>query len=266
MRRSAPSTARSSQVAFGLGAARTKCAQIIGVSVSDTTVEITMANASVMENSVNRRPTTPPMKNSGMKAAISDALIEITVKPIWRAPSMVARSGVMPCSRLRNTFSIMTMASSTTKPTATASAISEMLSIEKPATHISAKVPASASGTVTPAAMVAASRRRNRNTTIITSAMVASSVSCMSNTLARMVRVRSDSTEISVSAGIQRLSSGSSSWMRSTVSITLASACLVMTSSTDGCRLNQAAERLLRTLGLDRGDGAEPHHGAVGWS
>ena len=115
-----------------------------------------MAKASVSENSLNSRPTTPPMNNSGMKAAISETLIEITVKPICRAPSMVARSGVMPFSRLRNTFSIMTMASSTTKPTETASAISEMLSIEKPATHISAQVPASASGTVTPAAMVAA--------------------------------------------------------------------------------------------------------------
>ncbi len=114
-------------------------------------------------------------------------LIESTVKPIWRAPSMVARSGVMPFSRLRNTFSITTMASSTTKPTDTASAISEMLSIEKPATHIAAQVPASASGTVTPAAMVAAARRRNRNTTSITSAMVASRVDCMSRTLARMV-------------------------------------------------------------------------------
>ena len=58
----------------------------------------------------------------------------------------------MPFSRLRNTFSITTMASSTTKPTETASAISEMLSIEKPAAHIAAQVPASASGTVTPAA------------------------------------------------------------------------------------------------------------------
>ena len=116
------------------------------------------------------------MNSSGVKAATSEMLIESTVKPIWRAPSMVARSGVMPFSRLRNTFSITTMASSTTKPTETASAISEMLSIEKPATHIAAQVPASASGTVTPAAMVAAARRRNRNTTSITSAMVASSV------------------------------------------------------------------------------------------
>ena len=60
----------------------------------------------------------------------------------------------MPFSRLRKQFSIMTMASSTTKPTETASAISDRLSIEKPATHITAQVPASDSGTVTPAAIV----------------------------------------------------------------------------------------------------------------
>ena len=46
-------------------------------------------------------------------------------------------------------------------------------------------------------------------------------------TLARMVPVRSARTEISMPAGIQRLSSGSSALMRSTVSMTLASACLV---------------------------------------
>ena len=146
-----------------------------------------MANASVTENSRNRRPTMPPISSSGIKAAISDTEIEITVKPICFAPSRVARNGEWPRSRLRNTFSIMTMASSTTKPTLTASAISDRLSIEKPAAHIAAQVPASASGTVMPAAAVAATRRRNRNTTIITRTTVAASVSCMSCTLARMV-------------------------------------------------------------------------------
>ena len=58
-------------------------------------------------------------------------------------------------------FSIMTMASSTTKPTEIASAISDRLSIEKPASHMPAQVPASASGTETPAAMVGVIRRRN---------------------------------------------------------------------------------------------------------
>ncbi len=197
-------------MASGLGGLRTKCAQIIGVSVNDTTVETMMANASVTENSRNTRPTTPLMNNSGMKAATSEMLIDSTVKPIWRAPSIAAISGVMPFSRLRKQFSIITIASSTTKPTETASAISERLSIEKPATHMAAQVPASESGTVTPAAIVAAARRRNTNTTSITRQTVASSVNCMSWTLARIVPVRSDSTEISMPAGIQRLSSGSS--------------------------------------------------------
>ena len=57
-------------------------------------------------------------------------------------------------------FSIMTMASSTTKPTETASAISVRLLIEKPAHHMAAQVPASDSGTVMPAAMVGVGRRR----------------------------------------------------------------------------------------------------------
>ena len=145
-------------------------------------------------------------------------------------------------------FSIMTMASSTTKPTEIASAISDRLSIEKPASHIPAQVPASDSGTETPAAIVGVPRRRNTNTTPMTSITVASSVSCMSCTLARMVPVRSTSVEISIPPGIHSFSSGSSALTRSTVSMTLASPCLVIWISTAGCLLNQAIERLLRTL------------------
>ena len=170
----------------------------------------------------------------------------------------------MPFSRLRKQFSIITMASSTTKPTETTSAISDRLLIEKPATHISAQVPASASGTVMPAAMVAAARRRNRNTTIITSAMEITSVSCMSNTLARIVPVRSDRISISTPAGIQRLISGSIARTRSTVSITLESADLVITSRIDGWPVVPAERAAVAHARLDRGDGGEPHHRAVG--
>ena len=169
-----------------------------------------MAKASVTENSRKKRPTMPPMNSSGMKAATSEIEIDTTVKPICLAPLSVARSGEAPASMLRNTFSIMTMASSTTKPTETTSAISDRLSMEKPAAHIAAQVPASDNGTVTPAAMVGGPRRRNRNTTIITSTTVAASVSCMSCTLARIVWVRSVSTEMSSPAGIHCRSSGSS--------------------------------------------------------
>ena len=224
-----------------------KCAQIIGVTVSETTVDTTMAKVSVSENSRSSRPTIPSMKISGVKAAISDRLIDSTVKPICLAPSSAAASGAMPCSRLRYMFSIITMASSTTKPTEIASAISDRLSIEKPASHIPAQVPASASGTETPAAIVGVSRRRNANTTTMTRNAVASSVYCMSSTLARMVPVRSTSVEISTPPGSHCFNSGSSALTRSTVSMTLASPCLVIWISTAGCLLNQAIERLLRT-------------------
>ena len=59
-----------------------KCAQIIGVTVKDTTVEIAIANASVAQNSRKKRPMIPPMKSRGMNAAVNDMLIEMTVKPI----------------------------------------------------------------------------------------------------------------------------------------------------------------------------------------
>jgi hypothetical protein len=71
------------------------------VSVSDTTIDTAMAKHRVTENSRNMRPTTPPMKINGMKAATSETLIDTTVKPICFAPSIAERSGEWPFSRLR---------------------------------------------------------------------------------------------------------------------------------------------------------------------
>ena len=110
-----------------------------------------------------------------------------------------------------------------------------------------AQAPANASGTETPAAMVGVIRRRNANTTTMTRNAVASSVSCMSWTLARMVPVRSTRVEISTPPGIHCFSSGINALTRSTVSMTLASPCLVIWIRTAGCLLNQAIDRLLRT-------------------
>ena len=55
----------------------------------------------------------------------------------------------------RTMFSIMTMASSTTKPVPIVSAISDRLSSEKPQNHITPKVAISDTGSATPAMMVA---------------------------------------------------------------------------------------------------------------
>ena len=56
-------------------------------------------------------------------------LIDRTVKPISLAPVKVASSTPAPRSMWRMTFSTTTMASSTTKPVATVSAIKERLSM-----------------------------------------------------------------------------------------------------------------------------------------
>jgi hypothetical protein len=69
----------------------------------------------------------PPIRRIGMNTATSEMLMERTVNATSRVPSSVAWSRGIPCSMWRETFSSTTMASSTTKPVATVSAISDRL-------------------------------------------------------------------------------------------------------------------------------------------
>jgi len=100
----------------------------MGVSVRETMTETRMETVTVTANSRRRRPTSPPMNSRGMNTATSDRLIERTVKPISPAPFNAAWRGGRPPSMCRSMFSITTMASSTTKPTAMVSPMSERLS------------------------------------------------------------------------------------------------------------------------------------------
>jgi len=117
MRDIAPSTVRSNQVAVPEVVRLDIMAQIIdrSVIVSDTTVETTMAKVRVSENSRNRRPTIPSMKIKGVKARSDDRLMTAreTDLPGTFKRRLIGRHAML---ELR-TFSIMTMASSTTKPT-----------------------------------------------------------------------------------------------------------------------------------------------------
>ncbi|KAG1079682.1 hypothetical protein G6F40_016206 [Rhizopus arrhizus] len=106
-----------------------------------------MAATRVTVNSRKNAPIMPLANSSGMNTATSEAVIETMVKPISRAPVSAACMRGMPSSRWRMMFSITTIASSTTKPVATTSAISERLSSDMPAKAITAKVPASDNGT-----------------------------------------------------------------------------------------------------------------------
>src|SRR5271165_6956774 len=97
----------------------------------------------------------------------------------------------------------MTIASSTTKPTAMVSAISDRLSRLKLNTYIIATVPSSAKGTVTPGMMVAQALRRNRKITNTTSTMVMPSVISTSSTEALMVVVRSATVSTLIEGGME---------------------------------------------------------------
>ena len=68
------------------------------------------------------------MNSTGMNTAASDSVIETIVNAISFEPSSAACSRGLPISMCRTMFSSMTMASSTTKPTESVSAISDRLS------------------------------------------------------------------------------------------------------------------------------------------
>ena len=73
-------------------------ADIIGVSVNDTTADNMIVTASVTANSRNSRPTTSPMNSSGISTAISDTVSDMIVNPICSAPFSAASIGGSPAS------------------------------------------------------------------------------------------------------------------------------------------------------------------------
>ncbi len=206
----------------------------IGVSVSDTRAETTTETVSVIANSRNSRPTTPVMNSSGMNTATSETVSETMVKPICFAPRNAAVSGGTPCSMKRTMFSIITIASSTTKPVATVSAISERLSRPKPSSDITPNVPISDSGSASAGIRVARSEPRNRKMTSVTSTTENSSTNCTSATEARIVAVRSVTTCSAIPAGIAACSDGSACLIASTVWTMFAPGWRWMSSSTAG--------------------------------
>ena len=113
-----------------------------------------------------------PMKSSGMRTAISETVSETMVKPICSEPFSAACSGESPISMKRAMFSIITMASSTTKPVEMVSAIRVRLLRLYPSRYITPNVPTIESGTAMLGMIVAETLRRNRKITITTRAMV----------------------------------------------------------------------------------------------
>ena len=67
-----------------------KRAHSIGVRVTETMPENTMASTMVTANSCSSRPTMPPMKTMGMNTAASDRVMDRMVKPISAEPFSAA--------------------------------------------------------------------------------------------------------------------------------------------------------------------------------
>ena len=222
-------------------------AHIIGVVVSEMTSEIITAADRVTANSRNSRPTWPPMNSSGMKTATSDRLIDSTVKPTSRAPSRAALKRSMPASMWRCVFSSTTMASSTTKPVATVSAIKERLFRQKPSMYITPKVPSSETMVATAGMMVARTLRRKALTTSTTSTMDRIKVNSISCSEERMELVLSDATCSLMSPGSCACSCGSSARTPSTVAMTLAPGWRVISTMTAGSPLNRPRVLLFST-------------------
>src|ERR1700751_1086760 len=128
----------------------------------------------------------------------------------------------MPSSKWRVTFSMTTIASSTTNPVEMVSAINERLSMLYPKRYMTAQVPMSETGTATAGMNVARGLRRNTNTTTMTSTTEIMRVRSTSATDARIVVVRSRTTVTSIPFGMDALIDGSSAHSRSTVAIMLA--------------------------------------------
>ena len=147
-------------------------------------------------------------------------------------------------------FSIITMASSTTKPVEMVSAIRVRLFRLYPSRYMTPNVPTSESGTAMLGMMVAARLRRNRNITITTSATVSINSNCTSDTEARMVLVRSVRMLTWMALGSVAVRVGSSVLIRSTTEMMLAPGCRWMFMITAGTWFIQAAWRMFSASSL----------------
>ena len=194
----------------------------LGVSVSDTASDRMIAATKVIENSRNNRSTRPPINKIETNTATSERFIASKVKPTSCEPRIAARNGESPRSMWREIFSNTTMASSTTRPAATISAISDRLLSENPQRCITPNVPINDTGIARLGMSAARALPRNKNTTSITSPAEISSVRSDSRSVARMPGERSITTARSASAGNNARKPGNWALIASMVAIMLA--------------------------------------------
>ena len=161
------------------------------------------------------------MNSTGINTATSEIVIEMMVNPISREPLIAAAIGVSPSSMWRTIFSSITIASSTTKPTESVRASSEMLSMLKPKKYITPKVPMIEMGIAMLGMMVAAAERRKRKITSTTKMIARTRVNFTSCTESRIASDLSLKISRLTVAGSCARNAGSSALIPSTTLMVL---------------------------------------------
>ena len=110
----------------------------------------------------------PPIKIIGTKTAINTIAIATRDEPTSSIVNCVAITADFPSSKCRLTFSITTIASSTTTPTASTNANNDKRFILMPNAFNAANVPINDTGIVTQGTSVAMPSPKNKNIIITT--------------------------------------------------------------------------------------------------
>jgi hypothetical protein len=184
--------------------------------------EITIAITMVSANSLYIAPVMPLMNATGTNTAQSESTMATRAPLTWRmALSAARRGGRCSSSMIRSTFSITTIASSTTMPIARTSPNSVSVLMVKPSACSPRKVPMMLTGTAIIGITVARQLLRKRNTTSVTSSIASISVLTTSSIEAVMKGVVSNGTanrtpagKLFASSSIRRTTwSRASSWL-----------------------------------------------------
>ena len=178
--------------------------------------EITTATTSVMANCLYIWPLIPPRNATGRNTAQRESTIATSALATWpMARSAATRGGTFSCAMIRSTFSITTIASSTTMPIASTRANSVSRLIWKPSIRSPKKVPMIATGTARAGIRVVRQLCRKMKTTRVTRTMASKSVFTTSLIEAVMNGVVSKGMNQDTPAGKLR----ASSFMRATTAV-----------------------------------------------
>ncbi len=160
---------------------RSSTAHSAGVSVSATIPESTTATAIVMANCRYIRPVMPPRNATGTKTAHNTSTMAISAPLTWRMALSAATAGGTPSSSMiRSTFSMTTIASSTTIPMASTKPNNVSRLTLKPSSRIPRKAPMTETGTASTGIRVARQLWRKMKTTSVTRSSASNSVTTTS--------------------------------------------------------------------------------------